>query len=140
MSLRKTLKRGNSKHLFVYLFIYLFISCIAAIFILNTPAEETHWTRDKVDFCCCKPLDITVSSFEWDAHLLQIPPLPKFYNTRCLRKDRYIMVSWSEPRKGVRSNASKCTLFDHDPLSFLTSVIPSKLLFTIISGLISSCS
>ena len=109
----------------------------SAIFILNTPAKETHWTRDKVDFCCYKPLDITV---EWDARLLQIPPLPKFYDTSCLRKDRHITVSWSEPRKGVRSNACKCSPFDHDPLSVLTSVIPSKLLFTIISGLISSCS
>ena len=102
-----------SKHLFVYLFIYSSISCIALYLCLNlnTPAKETHWTRDKVDF-----------------------------DTSCLRKDRYITVSWSEPRKGVRSNACKYILFDHDPLSFLTSVIPSKLLFTVISGLISSCS
>ena len=133
-----------SKHLFVYLFIYSSISCIALYLCLNlnTPAKETHWTRDKVDFCCYNPLGITVSSLEWDARLLQIPPPPppKLYDTSCLRKDRYITVSWSEPRKGVRSNACKYTLFDHDPLSFLTSVIPSKLLFTVISGLISSCS
>ena len=50
----------------------------SAIFMLNlkTPAKETHWTRDKVDFCCYNPLGITVSSLEWDARLLQIPPPP----------------------------------------------------------------
>ena len=77
MSLRKTLKRGN-KQAFIRLFIYLFISCIALYLCLNlnTPAKQTHWTRDKVDFCCYNPLDITVSSLEWDARLLQIPPPP----------------------------------------------------------------
>ena len=122
MSLRKTLKRGN-KQAFIRLFIYLFISCIALYLCLNlnTPAKQTHWTRDKVDFCCYNPLDITVSSLEWDARLLQIPPPPaKFYDTSCLRKDRYITVSWSASRKCVRSNACKCSLFDHNPLSFLT--------------------
>ena len=97
----------------------------SAIFILNTPAKQTHWTRDKVDFCCYKPLDITV---EWDARLLQIPPLPKFYDTNCLKKDRCITVSWSESRKGVRSNACKRSLFDLEPLSFLTKYLPSSCL------------
>ena len=122
MSLKKTLKRGN-KQAFIRLFIYSFISCIALYLCLNlkTLAKETHWTRDKVDFCCYNPRDITVSSLEWDVRLLQIPPPPpKFYDTSCLRKDRYITVSWSESRKGVRSNACKCILFDHDPLSFFT--------------------
>ena len=78
MSLRKTLKRGN-KQAFIRLFIYLFISCIALYLCLNlnTPAKETHWTRDKVDFCCYNPLDITVFSLEWDARLLQIPRPPR---------------------------------------------------------------
>ena len=107
----------RSNYLFVYLFIYFIYFMDSAIFILNTPTKETHWTRDKVDFGCYKPLDITV---EWDARLLQIPPLPKFYDTNCLRKYRCITVSWSESRKGVRSNACKRSLFDHDPLSFLT--------------------
>ena len=116
------------------------------MFILNTPAKEAYLTRDKVDFCCYNPLDITVSSFEWDACLLLMPPLPNFYDTGCLRKQRYITVSWSKSMFLVDQSPGK--VWGPTPLNaacfwsrpaFIFHV-PSKLMLFIISGLICSCS